>query len=105
MSRLRGKRAVITGGGRGLGAAAARRFVAEGASIVLVDLPQMADRAGVIVAESVQAGSRAGFIAGDVLDAESIRGAIDRAADSMGGIDLCIPSAGVAAHPDAGFRG
>jgi NAD(P)-dependent dehydrogenase (short-subunit alcohol dehydrogenase family) len=105
MNRLRGMRAVITGGASGLGAATARRFAEEGASIVLVDLPQTADRATAIVAELADGGSRVGFITGDVLDADSIRGAIDRAADSMGGLDICIASAGVAAHPDAGFRG
>jgi len=105
MSRLQGKRVVITGGASGLGAATALRFAEEGASIVLIDLPEMAGRAEDVVGKLVEAGSKAGYIAGDVLDADSIRGAIDRAADSMGGLDGCVASAGVAAHPDAGFRG
>jgi D-sorbitol dehydrogenase (acceptor) len=44
-------------------------------------------------------------VAGDVLDPDSIRAAVDAAAASIGGLDLCIASAGVCGHPDAGFRG
>jgi glucose 1-dehydrogenase len=102
MSRLDGKRAVITGAAGGLGAAIARRFVEEGAVVGLVDLPRMADRAAVLVDEL---GEGARFVAGDVLDAASIRSAIDTAAEAMGGVDLCVASAGVPAHPEAGFRG
>jgi NAD(P)-dependent dehydrogenase (short-subunit alcohol dehydrogenase family) len=104
MGRLEGKRAIITGGASGLGAAIAHRFAGEGASVAVIDLPRMAER-GIGVADELNAvGVRAWFVPGDVLDVGSIRGAIDRAAVEMGGVDLCIASAGVAAHPDAGFR-
>jgi NAD(P)-dependent dehydrogenase (short-subunit alcohol dehydrogenase family) len=99
--RLEGKRAVITGGASGLGAAIARRFTAEGATVVLIDLPRASERGEALVAE----GSAAHFVAGDVLDANSIRSAIDRAAEAMGGVQLCVASAGVSGHPSAGFRG
>jgi len=105
MNRLEGKRAVITGGASGLGAATARRFAEEGAAIVLIDLPEKAERADDLVKELAAAGVRASFVVGDVLDAGSIRGALDRAAEEMDGLDACIASAGVPAHPDAGFRG
>jgi len=103
--RLHGKRAVITGGASGLGAAIARRFVEEGAAVALIDLDRMADRANDLVAELTGAGGQAVFVVGDVLQAASIRHAIDVADEAMGGLDLCIASAGVSAHPDAGFRG
>ena len=105
MNRLEGKRAVITGGASGLGAATARRFAEEGAQVVVIDLPEKADRGECVVAELTASGAGAYFVVGDVLDAASIRAAMDRAAGAMGGLDVCVASAGVPAHPDAGFRG
>ncbi len=105
MGRLESKRAIITGGASGLGAAVAHRFAGEGAVVAVIDLPRMAERALGVVDELNGAGLEAYFLPGDVLDPASIRGAIDQAAAEMGGVDLCIASAGVAAHPDAGFRG
>lgn len=105
MGRLQSKRAVITGGASGLGAAIARRFVAEGAGVTLIDLPGMRDRGEALVAELGAVGGSASFFVGDVLEARSIRNAIDASAAAMGGVDLCIASAGVAMHPDAGFGG
>jgi 3-oxoacyl-[acyl-carrier protein] reductase len=105
MGRLDGKRAIITGGASGLGAAIAHRFAGEGAAVAVIDLPWMADRGAALAAELDATGASACFVAGDVLDAGSIRGAIDEAAAQMGGVDICVASAGVAAHPDAGFRG
>ncbi len=105
MARLEAKRAIITGGASGLGAAIAHRFAGEGAVVAVIDLPHMVERALTVVDELNGAGAEAHFVPGDVLDAESIRGAIDHAAAEMGGVDLCVASAGVAAHPDAGFRG
>jgi glucose 1-dehydrogenase len=103
--RLHGKKAVITGGVGGLGAAIARRFAGEGAAVALIDLPRMSERGNAMVDELRAAGHEAHFVAGDVLDASSIRAAIDAAATAMAGVSLCVASAGVSAHPQAGFRG
>ncbi|HEY5421862.1 MAG TPA: SDR family NAD(P)-dependent oxidoreductase, partial [Ilumatobacteraceae bacterium] len=84
MNRLEGKRAVITGGASGLGAATARRFAEEGAAVTLIDLPEKTDRGEGVVADLFGSGAGAWFVAGDVLDAASIREAIDRAAGEMG---------------------
>jgi NAD(P)-dependent dehydrogenase (short-subunit alcohol dehydrogenase family) len=105
VGRLEGKRAIITGGASGLGAAIAHRFAGEGALVAVIDLPRMAERGIAVVNELNEAGAQAWFVPGDVLDAASIRAAIDQAAAEMGGVDLCVASAGVASHPDAGFRG
>ena len=105
MGRLDAKRAVITGGASGLGAAIARRFADEGAAVALIDLPRMAERGEALVGEIIDRGGEAHFVTGDVLDVDSIRAAVDRSADAMGGVELCVASAGVAAHPEAGFRG
>ena len=58
--RLEGKRALITGGGRGIGRACARRFVAEGASVVLGDI--LLDEGRAVAAELTQAGGKATFV-------------------------------------------
>ena len=94
MGRLEGKRAIITGGASGLGAAIADRFAGEGAAVAVIDLPHMAERGAVIVDRLLSAGVGACFVAGDVLDAGSIRGAIDDASEAIGGVDLCIASVG-----------
>ena len=105
MGRLEGKRAIITGGAGGLGSAIARRFVEEGAAVALIDLPHTIERATALVDELIAAGGTAHFLPGDVLDVDSIRTAIDRSGAALNGVDVCVASAGVAAHPDAGFRG
>ena len=105
MGRLEGKRAIITGGASGLGAAIAHRFAGEGALVGIIDLPQMSERGTAVATALNDGGARAAFVAGDVLDAGSIRAAIDQAATEIGGVDICIASAGVSSHPDAGFRG
>ena len=93
MGRLEAKRAIITGGASGLGAAIAHRFAGEGAVVAVIDLPRMVERALAVVDELNGAGAEAYFVPGDVLDVDSIRGAIDQAAAEMGGVDLCIASA------------
>ena len=65
----------------------------------------MAERGLGVANELNEAGAQAAFVAGDVLDADSIRAAIDQAASEIGGVDICVASAGVSSHPDAGFRG
>ena len=78
MGRLEGKRAIITGGASGLGAAIAHRFAGEGALVGVIDLPRMAERGLGVANELNEAGAQAAFVAGDVLDADSIRAAIDQ---------------------------
>jgi NAD(P)-dependent dehydrogenase (short-subunit alcohol dehydrogenase family) len=65
----------------------------------------MAERGTALAAELDAIGAHAHFVAGDVLDVASIRAAIDQAERVMGGLSICVASAGVPAHPDAGFRG
>ena len=71
--RLAGKVALITGGGSGIGAATARRFVEEGAQVVVADLN--VDSAEAIASEL--GGDTIG-VAIDVVDRASIRTAIER---------------------------
>jgi NAD(P)-dependent dehydrogenase (short-subunit alcohol dehydrogenase family) len=100
--RLEGKRAIVTGGANGLGAAIAKLFAAEGAAIVLADLARAADAAAGVIDEIAAAGGTAHFVDVDVRDAEATRSAVDRAAELMSGIDTVVASAGVGAPPQPG---
>lgn len=97
--RLDGRRAIVTGGANGLGAATARLFAEEGAAVVLADLGRAADSAARVIAEIESAGGSAHFVEVDVRDAAATHAAVDRAAELMGGVDTVVASAGVGAPP------
>lgn len=82
--------AIITGAGSGMGADTARRFVAEGASVLVTDVNQ---DAGELVAASL--GARARFQRLDVADAESWAQAVDACIDVFGAVDVLVNNAGV----------
>jgi NAD(P)-dependent dehydrogenase (short-subunit alcohol dehydrogenase family) len=85
--QLEGKVALITGGGTGIGAAVARRFVAEGASVVL-----MGRRAELINAVAAEVGGEA--VHGDAGEPDDARRAVERARERFGGLDIVIANAG-----------
>ncbi|MFI9406726.1 SDR family oxidoreductase [Nocardia sp. NPDC052316] len=88
---ISGKVAIVTGAGAGIGAALARRLVADGARVVLADLD--AD-AATQVAQSL--GAAAVAVGGDVADEQVIRALIDRAEAEFGPVDLYFANAGIA---------
>ena len=90
MGRLAGKVAIITGGAQGQGAAAARRFVAEGAEVVIGDI---ADEPGKSLAEEL--GESAHYVHLDVADEQSWRAAVDEAVATFGPVDVLINNAGI----------
>ncbi|WP_310498191.1 SDR family oxidoreductase [Sandarakinorhabdus sp.] len=92
--RLAGRRILVTGAARGLGLAMARRFVAEGARVLMADvLPEGADRAA-------ELGDSAAFITCDVSSREQIAAAIDTIIARWGGIDCLVNNAGIAPRGD-----
>jgi len=117
MGRLEGKVAVITGGASGMGLATSERFVAEGAKVVLCDLPvQSKDELsakvgaqtaalhhtrrekggpndGVAIADRL--GVNATFVPCDVTDAEQLAEVIDTAVTKYGGLDVMYNNAGI----------
>jgi NAD(P)-dependent dehydrogenase (short-subunit alcohol dehydrogenase family) len=97
--RMDGKRAIITGGANGLGAATARLLAAEGAQVVLADLESAEQHAGQVIADIESVGGAAHFVPVDVRSPELTRDAVERAADWMGGIDTVVASAGVGSPP------
>jgi NAD(P)-dependent dehydrogenase (short-subunit alcohol dehydrogenase family) len=99
MGRMDGRRALITGGANGLGAATAKLFAAEGAQVVIADLDSMVDRGVELADEITESGAQASFVAMDVRDVAITRAAVDQAATLMGGIDTVVASAGLGAPP------
>lgn len=98
--QLTGKRAVVTGGSRGIGLAIADTLAAEGADVVLVARTQPAlDAAAARVARH---GRRALAVAADTTDDSAVRSMIETAADRLGGVDILVNSAAEPARPDAG---
>jgi len=92
--RLMNKVAVVTGGGSGMGAAICRRFVEEGARVVLVDC--RADR-GEPVAKSL--GDAALFVDADVSRDADVRRMIDAAVERFGRLDVLVNNAGAPQPP------
>jgi len=92
LKRLEGKVAVITGAGRGIGAAIARRFAAEGASLVLNSI---SDSALKVADEIAAAGGRAVAVQGDVTKPEDVARVMDAAAATFGRLDILVNNAGI----------
>lgn len=91
--KLAGRRAVITGGGSGIGAAIAEGFAAAGATVVVADLDEAA--AAAVAATIVGAGGAASGHPVDVADESSVA-ALFTAVDALhGGVDVLVNAAGV----------
>lgn len=90
---LKGKVAVITGGGSGIGRAAALRFAREGASIVVADWNEVGARETVALVEG--AGGKAAAIRIDVTKSAEITAMLDFADAMYGGFDVLYNNAGV----------
>lgn len=89
---LAGKVAVVTGSGNGIGEAIARRFVAEGAHVVITDI----DAAAV---ERVAAELGASGVAGDITDERTVAAVAEAARSTYGEIDVWMSNAGIAGAP------
>jgi NAD(P)-dependent dehydrogenase (short-subunit alcohol dehydrogenase family) len=87
--QVKGCKALITGGGSGLGEATARRFAVAGAEVTVLDLPQSK---GMEVAEQI--GGH--FVAADVTVTDEVAAAVEAAAGAMGALHLCLNAAGIA---------
>jgi 7-alpha-hydroxysteroid dehydrogenase len=90
--RLDGKVAVITGAGRGIGAATATMFAEAGADVVI---GARTEEQLAVVASAIEAhGQRAVSIAGDLSTREGLAALVDAAVESFGGIDVVVNNVG-----------
>ena len=87
---LAGKVAIVTGGAGGIGLAMVRRFVAEGARVVIADADETAGRAA-----AEELGADVAFVATDVSRAEDVQGAVDLAVERFGGLHVMCNNAGI----------
>ncbi|MGH6761753.1 MAG: SDR family NAD(P)-dependent oxidoreductase [Phyllobacterium sp.] len=88
MGLLENRNCIITGGAGSLGMAAARRFLAEGANVVLVDLAPPDDAAAALPADRVE------IVQADVGDPEAAKAYVGRAVERFGPIDVLFSNAG-----------
>ena len=95
MSTLSGKVAIVTGGSRGIGLAAARLLRREGASVAVVGTNSAHLRTAVDTLTSDEAAGRVEAVAADVRDSGQMEAAMARTASALGGIDIVINNAGV----------
>lgn len=94
MVDLNGKRALVTGGSRGIGAAIALALAKNGADVAFT-YQRSAERARAVATAVESAGRRAVAIQADSADPEAIRRAVGEAAAALGGLDILVNSAAI----------
>lgn len=92
--RLQGRRALITGGDSGIGAAVAVAFAREGADIALNYLPDEEEDAQWVRDVVEKDGKKIALLPGDLADAGFCRQLVTDAVDALGGLDILVNNAG-----------
>jgi len=92
-----GKVALVTGGGKGIGRAAALLFASEGARVVVSDVDE---EAGALVVNEIRSqGAESHFVAADVSDEGQVEALVAAAVDTFGRLDCALNNAGIAGRP------
>jgi 3-oxoacyl-[acyl-carrier protein] reductase len=91
---LKGKRALVIGGSRGIGAAIVRRLAREGAAVAFT-YASSPEAARALVGSIAEAGERVVALQADSADAEALDRAVDGAAKALGGLDVLVNNAGI----------
>jgi 3-oxoacyl-[acyl-carrier protein] reductase len=92
--RLENKRALVTGGSRGIGAAIVKRLAREGAHVALTYISRP-DQANEMVKAAQALGVKSLAIQADNADADALVAAVERTVRELGGIDILVNSAGI----------
>ena len=95
---MKGKVALVTGAGRGVGRAIALALAAEGANLVLADIDPTAGEE--VADDAMREGVRASFVTTDMGDVSSINALVQSAVDEFGAIDLLANNAGLTRPQD-----
>jgi 7-alpha-hydroxysteroid dehydrogenase len=94
---LDGKVALITGGGRGIGATIAKVFAAAGAAVALT--ARTADQVEAVAAGIADEGGRALAVTADLYDPTTLPPVVERTVSELGGIDVLVNNAGAGGSP------
>jgi 3-oxoacyl-[acyl-carrier protein] reductase len=97
MNTLKGKRALVTGASRGIGAAIAKALAAEGASVAIT-YERSEEKALAVVREIEAGGGKAVAFAANIADPQAVRASIDRTVSELGGLDILVNNAGIARY-------
>ena len=92
--RLKGMRALITGGDSGIGRAVAIAYAREGADVALSYLPDEQSDAEDVKEWVEKAGRKCVLLPGDLQDEETCRKVVNDAAEQLGGLDILVNNAG-----------
>ncbi|MDP3258486.1 SDR family oxidoreductase [Bosea sp. (in: a-proteobacteria)] len=95
MSELSGKRALVTGGSRGIGAAIALALAEKGADVAIT-YERLAERAAEVVRSVEALGRRGVAIQADSADAAAVKRSVEEAVGALGGLDILVNNAGIA---------
>ncbi|QOG05258.1 SDR family oxidoreductase [Aureimonas sp. OT7] len=95
MTDLAGKRALVTGGSRGIGAAIALALAEKGAAVAIT-YEHSVERAAQVVEAVARKGGKAVAIKADSGDPAAIQRAVDEAAEKLGGLDILVNNAAIA---------
>jgi 3-oxoacyl-[acyl-carrier protein] reductase len=91
---LKGKRALVTGASRGIGAAIARKLAADGADVAIT-YEKSADKAAGVVRDIEALGRKAVAIQADSGDVAAIESSVKKAVAELGGLDILVNNAGI----------
>src|SRR5580658_10624246 len=91
---LTGKRALVTGASRGIGASIAKALAAEGADVAIT-YEKSADSAAEVVAAIKATGRKAVAIQADSADVAAVQASVEKTVAELGGLDILVNNAGI----------